>query len=187
MKRRILMHPEEEKILRTPAQPITRIDKKVKALVRDLKDTLLDEAGVGLAAPQIGVLKRVFVIRLGQTHDGDPDEELSQPIALINPELVFQSEDEERDYDACLSIPGLYGYTWRNMKIKLKALDENGDPMELELEGLDARAALHELDHLDGVLFLDRIRTQDDLFVIRRDKEGNRVLVPIKNVINTTI
>jgi peptide deformylase len=187
MKRRILIHPENEKILRTPAAPITRIDKKVKALVRDLKDTLLDEAGVGLAAPQIGVSKRVFVIRLGQTHDGDPDEELSPPIAVINPELVFESETEERDYDACLSIPGLYGYTWRNEKIKLKALDENGDPIELELEGLDARAALHELDHLDGILFLDRIRDQDDLFVIRRDKEGNRVLVPIKNVLNTSI
>ncbi len=186
MKRRILMHPEDEKILRTPSTPVTRVDKKTKALIRDMKDTLLDEAGVGLAAPQIGVLKRVFVIRLGQTHDGDSDRELSQPIAVINPELVFESDMEERDYDACLSIPRLYGYTWRADKIKIRALDENGQPMEMELEGLDARAALHEMDHLDGVLFLDRIRDQDDLFIIQRGKDGQSVLIPIKHVIKST-
>lgn len=185
MKKRILMHPEDEKLLRTPAQPVARVDKKIRALVQDLKDTLEPEAGVGLAAPQIGILKRVAVIKLGQKHDGDPDKDLSAPIALINPEVVWASETEERDYDACLSIPGLYGYTYRAEKIKISALNEEGKPFELELSGLDARCALHELDHLDGILFLDRIRDQEDLYIVKRDKRGKIVHVPITTVMKT--
>ncbi|HEX2620925.1 MAG TPA: peptide deformylase [Phototrophicaceae bacterium] len=185
MKKRILLYPEEEKLLRTPTQPVTRVDKKIRALVQDLKDTLATEAGVGLAAPQIGILKRVAIIRLGQKHDGDPDKDLSAPIALINPQVVEASEAEERDYDACLSIPGLYGYTYRAEKIKIAALNEDGKPFELEVSGLDARCALHEIDHLDGILFLDRIRTQDDLYIVKRDKRGKIVHVPITEVLKT--
>jgi peptide deformylase len=183
MKKRILLHPEDEKLLRTPTQPIARVDKKVRGVVQDLIDTLSTEAGVGLAAPQIGILKRIAVIRLGQKHDGDPDKDLSAPIPLINPHLVWASEEEEKDYDACLSIPGLYGYTYRNQKIKIVAQDIDGKEFTLDLEGLDARCALHELDHLDGILFLDRIRSQDDLYVVKRDRKGKIVHVPITKIL----
>lgn len=183
MKKRILLHPENEKLLRTPTEPVARVDKKTRGVVQDLIDTLATEAGVGLAAPQIGILKRITIIRLGQKHDGDPDKDLSAPIALINPQVVWESEEEEKDYDACLSIPGLYGYTYRAQKIKIVALNIEGKEFELNLEGLDARCALHELDHLDGILFLDRIRTQDDLYIVKRDRNGKIVHVPISKVL----
>lgn len=184
MKKRILMHPEEEKALRTPSQAVTRVDKKIKALIQDLKDTLAQEAGVGLAAPQIGVHKRVVVIKLGQKHDID-DQELGPSIALINPEVVV-SEGEKRDYDACLSIPGLYGYTYRPEKITIKAWNENGQEIRMDLEDLDARVVLHEIDHLEGILFLDRLRSQDDLYVVTRDKKGRIVHTPIKEVLKNS-
>jgi peptide deformylase len=186
MKKRILLHPEDEKMLRTPTQPVARVDKKIRGVVNDLIDTLATEAGVGLAAPQIGILKRIAIIRLGQKHDGDPDKDLGAPIPLINPQVVWASEEEERDYDACLSIPGLYGYTYRNQKIRIAALNVEGKEFELELEGLDARCALHEIDHLDGILFLDRIRSQDDLYVVKRDKRGKIVHVPISKLLKVT-
>ncbi|MCU0498470.1 MAG: peptide deformylase [Anaerolineae bacterium] len=184
MKKRILMHPEEEKALRTPSQAVTRVDKKIKALIQDLKDTLAQEAGVGLAAPQIGVHKRVVVIKLGQKHDAD-DQELGPTFALINPEIV-SAEGEQRDYDACLSIPGLYGYTYRPQKITVKAWDEHGQAIQLDLEDLDARVVLHEVDHLDGILFLDRLRSQEDLYVVTRDKKGRLVHTPIKEILKSS-
>ncbi|MBC8098873.1 MAG: peptide deformylase [Armatimonadetes bacterium] len=183
MKRRILLHPEDEKTLRTPSQAVARVDKKTLALVRDLKDTLATEAGVGLAAPQIGIHKRVAIIRLGQQHDGDPEKDLSPPIALINPQVTWSSDDETRDYDACLSIPRLYGYTYRANDIKVAALNEDGKPFELSLSGLDARVVLHEIDHLDGILFLDRIRVREDLYVATRNRRGKIVYVPITKVL----
>ncbi len=182
MKKRILIHPEDEKLLRTPCQPVARVDKKIRGLVQDLKDTLATEAGVGLAAPQIGILKRVAIIRLGQKHEGDPDKDLSAPIALINPQVVWAADNELRDYDACLSIPRLYGYTYRAERVKIAATGEDGKPFELDLEGLDARVVLHEIDHLDGVLFLDHIRSDDDLFLVTRDRRGKVVHVPIKEM-----
>lgn len=174
MRKRVLLYPEHEKTLRQMCEPVARVDKKILSLIEDLTDTLLSQPGVGLAAPQIGVLKQVALIRLGQTHD-DPDAKLSDPIALINPRVVSSSEEEVKDYDSCLSIPHLYGYTYRPQKVTISTLTVKGGEQILELSDLDARVALHEMDHLKGVLFMDHIRSQDDLYIIKHDKNGNPV------------
>jgi peptide deformylase len=176
--RKILKYPRDEKQLRMVSQPVGRVDSTVRKLIKDLKDTLAQQPGVGLSAPQIGILKRVAIIKLGQTHGG-PDDELSKPIPLIDPQIIFMSAKEVKDYDGCLSVPNLYGYTYRSEKIILSTFGMDGNRYQMQLSGLDARVALHEIDHFDGILFMERIRSSEDLFVITRDKSGNGVLVPI--------
>lgn len=180
MKKRIIMYPAEEKLLRTPSQPVTRFDTKFKRLIQDLTDTLYSQPGVGISAVQIGVLQRVALIRLGQTHEGDGSE-LGPPIPLINPKILA-SEGEVRDYDSCLSAPHLYGYTYRPQKISVWTMTADGGEQVLELNDLDARVALHEMDHLDGVLFMDRIRSQDDLYIIRGSKNGQPIWTRMSDV-----
>jgi len=176
--REILLYPKDEELLRLISKPVEGVTKDVRRLIRDLKDTLLQRPGVGLSAPQIGVHKRVAIIRLGQTHDGE-DEELSDPVALINPEILT-TEGEIKDYDGCLSVPNFYGYTYRPEKIRLSTLNVEGKRYEMALSGLDARVALHEIDHLNGILFIDLIRSRDDLYIIVRDsKRKQNVLVPV--------
>lgn len=177
--RKILIYPQHEKELRTISTPVNGVNKEVRRLVRDLIETLSKRPGVGLAAAQIGVHKRVAIIKLGQTHDGD-DDELSDPIPIINPEIISVS-GEVKDYDGCLSVPNLYGYTYRAESIKISTLTLDDKRIEMTLSGLDARVVLHEIDHMDGILFTDRIRSRDDLYFIMRDKRGS-VLVPVDEV-----
>lgn len=181
MRKRVLLYPEHEKTLRQMCEPVARVDKKILSLIEDLTDTLLSQPGVGLAAPQIGVLKQVALIRLGQTHD-NPDAKLSDPIPLINPRVVSASEEEVKDYDSCLSIPHLYGYTYRAQKVTISTLTVKGGEQILELSDLDARVALHEMDHLKGVLFMDHIRSQHDLYIIKHDKNGNPVWIKMSDM-----
>jgi peptide deformylase len=112
-------------------------------------DTMYAEEGVGLAAPQVGVGQRVIVV--------DDHEDDSQPLALINPEIVEFSDDLDRAEEGCLSIPGLREIVERPFAVTVRALDRDGVPMEIEAEGLLARILQHEVDHLDGILFLDRV------------------------------
>lgn len=180
MEKRILLYPKEEKLLRKVSVPITNVDRKVRKLIRDLKDTLAQQPGVGLSAPQIGIHSRVAIIKLGQTHDGD-EEEMSAPIPLINPRIL-STEGEVKDYDACLSIPGLYGFTYRPQRITLSTLTEDGTEKIMELADLDARVAVHEMDHLDGILFLDRIRSQEDLYIVRKDRKGENIWIRMSDL-----
>lgn len=181
MRKRVLIYPEHEKTLRQVCEPVARVDKKILGLIEDLTDTLLSQPGVGLAAPQIGVLKQVALVRLGQTHD-NPDAKLSDPIPLINPRIVSASAEENKDYDACLSIPHLYGYTYRAQQVTVATLTVKGEEQLMELSGLDARVALHEMDHLKGVLFMDHIRSQDDLYIIKHDKNGNPIWIKMSEM-----
>ncbi len=180
--KRILTIDKHEKILRTPSQPVKKVNREIKQLIQDIRDTIDANPAIGLAAPQIGVLKRVTGVRLSYEAD-QPDEEMEPPIILINPEIVQQGEEAERGYDACLSIPGMMGYTDRKLKIKVRYLDENGKRIEREFEGWDARVVQHEIDHLDGILFLDRLESLEDLYVLTLDKEGNREPVPYLQVV----
>src|SRR5258708_3267954 len=156
--RRILTIDKHEKILRSKSQPVKQINKEIKALIRDLKDTINDPSipASGLAAPQIGVLKRVFGVRLG-TPDEENDEALSPPIVFINPEIIEEQPEIVRDYEGCLSIPGMMGNTDRKLKIKVRYMDESGKKVVRGFEGWDARFVQHEFDHLDGILYLDRV------------------------------
>ncbi len=108
---------------------------------------------------------------------------MSEPIILINPEILEQSEEVERGYDACLSIPGMFGYTDRKIKIKVRYQDEKGKWIEREFEGWDARVVQHEIDHLDGILFLERLASLDDLYVMVPGKDGKREPVPYLQVV----
>jgi len=132
-------------VLRKKSKMVEKIDDKIITLLDDMVETMYKEEGVGLAAPQVGILKRVIVIDVG---DG--------PIKLINPELV-ESEGEEIDLEGCLSIPGETGEVPRPKKVKVKYLDIQGNAQIIEGTGLLARALCHEIDHLNGVLFTDKI------------------------------
>jgi peptide deformylase len=133
-------------VLRTPADPVVDFDKELRTLVKDLTATLLDEGGAGLAAPQIGVGLRVFAF--------DVDETVGH---LINPVLSFPDEEEQDGPEGCLSIPGIYVDTKRRQNVVAKGFDQHGEEIQLVGTGLMARCCQHEADHLDGILFLDRL------------------------------
>ena len=118
-------------------------------LLKDMADTMYQAEGVGLAAPQVGILRRVVVIDISETRD--------KVVELINPEIVWRSEETQCGREGCLSLPGRAGIVTRPKKVRVKALDRHGEPFELEAEDLMARAVCHELDHLDGVLYIDEM------------------------------
>ena len=132
-------------VLRTPAQPVTDFDKELRQLVKDLEETMIDAPGAGLAAPQIGVSLRVFTYHV--------DGVLGH---LINPDLDLSEEEQEGD-EGCLSFPGLVYDTRRALNVVAKGFDMHGEPVVIEGTELLARAIQHETDHLDGVLFIDRL------------------------------
>lgn len=133
-------------VLRTPADPIETYDKELRGLVKDLVETMRNAGGVGLAAPQIGVGLRVFAF--------DVDEIVGH---LVNPVLEFPDEEEQDGDEGCLSLPGIYIDTKRRMNVIAKGYNEFGDPMQIVGTGLMARCLQHETDHLEGVIFIDRL------------------------------
>lgn len=134
--------------LRQPAEPVAEVDDEVRELVRDLMDTMYEADGIGLAAPQIGVSLRVFVY--------DVREPEAPAGALINPEIV-EREGVVKGEEGCLSVPGLSEIVERSERVVVRGLDAEGREVEIEAEELLARCLQHEHDHLDGVLFLDRV------------------------------
>jgi len=139
-----------DKILRVKSQPVTEIDESIIKLLDDMVQTMHASNGVGLAAPQVGISKRIIVI------DTSAGEDESMILRVINPE-IFNEEGEQLGEEGCLSVPGEYEHVRRAEKITVKALDLNGKPYTLEAEGFLARVFQHEVDHLDGVLFIDRL------------------------------
>jgi len=128
------------------------MDDSVRKLIDDMFETMYAATGVGLAAPQIGVGRRVIVV------DVSPVEKEIPPMALVNPEIVSRRGMVEAT-EGCLSVPGVEGVVARPESVTVKGLNELGDPVKFEAEGLLARALQHEIDHLDGVLFIDRLST----------------------------
>lgn len=139
---KVVTIPDE--ILRQKAKPVAKINAGVLRLLDNMKDTMYAYDGVGLAAPQIGVSKRVVVI-----DDGDNYYE------LINPEII-KGEGEQTGTEGCLSVPGVVGVVNRAKKVKVKAINRNGDEINIEAKDLLARALQHEIDHLDGLVFTDK-------------------------------
>ncbi|MDR3691652.1 MAG: peptide deformylase [Fimbriimonas sp.] len=133
-------------VLRQVAGDVTKINKKSLLLIDDMMRIMRKANGVGLAAPQVGILQRIIVIA--------PDG--MRPTALINPKIVV-SEGEQVGQEGCLSIPGLYGDVKRAQYVEVEALDRRGRELTYELEGMPARVVQHEIDHLDGVLFIDKV------------------------------
>ncbi|EGT3587473.1 peptide deformylase [Proteus mirabilis] len=143
-----LLHFPDER-LRKVATPVEKVDDEIRTLIDDMIETMYAERGIGLAAPQVNVSKRIVVIDVSENRD--------QSIALINPEII-STEDEIMDMmDGCLSIPDSFAPTQRFRYLKVKALDRNGDEIELEAADLFAGCIQHELDHLNGKLFIDHL------------------------------
>ena len=135
-----------DEVLRKKCRPISEVTERIRELIDDMFETLYDAQGVGLAAPQVGVMRRLFVVDLG---DGSGQK------VLINPEIV-ESRGEEDGEEGCLSIPDRVGRVIRPEYIKIKGLDREGNPVEYEAEGLLARAFSHDYDHLEGILYTDK-------------------------------
>ncbi len=138
-----------DEILNKKSKKVKDINEKIKTLVDDMLDTMYEANGVGLAAPQVGMLKRIFVV--------DVSEERDQAMVFINPEIE-ETEGEQIGAEGCLSVPGKQGEVARPQRIKIKALDINGDEFEMEAKDFLARAICHENDHLNGILYTSKAK-----------------------------
>ncbi|GAA0114384.1 peptide deformylase [Clostridium senegalense] len=136
---------QEDEVLRKKCKIVNEINDRLLTLIKDMKETMYESNGVGLAAPQVGILKRVVVVDIGEG-----------PIVLINPEIL-ESKGEVVDLEGCLSIPNEHGKVRRPQYVKVKAMNEDGEWFTIEGEDFLARAFCHEIDHLDGVLYIDKI------------------------------
>lgn len=160
--RKIVLQGDE--ILTKVCRPVTDFNSRLHTLLDDMTETLLDSGGVGLAAPQVGILRRVCVVQ-------NEDDEV---IELINPEIIY-TEGEQTGLEGCLSVPGKYGIVTRPEVVRVRAQDRNGDFFEVEDSDLTARCFCHEIEHLDGHLFVehtDHLMTEEELEeFIRRQEE----------------
>jgi peptide deformylase len=150
-------------VLRAKTRPLEKADIRsavVQKLIDDMIETMTEYHGVGLAAPQVHEGVRLFVAALDS---GDDDEEDGEPIAVINPEIVVVGTDVVEDWEGCLSIPDIRGRVPRAREIKVRALDRTGARIELSAHDFPARVIQHETDHLDGVLFFDRMKSLDSM------------------------
>ncbi|MCR5429840.1 MAG: peptide deformylase [Eubacterium sp.] len=137
-------------VLRKDTKPVKDVTRRTRILIEDMFDTMYEANGVGLAAPQVGVLKKIFVVDVG-------DEEGNKvPFVFINPEIIDR-EGVQVDFEGCLSVPGKSGKVARAEKVKVKAFDQDMEEFELEAEGFLARAIQHEYDHLNGVVYVDKV------------------------------
>src|SRR3954452_671143 len=159
-------------VLRTPADPVVDFDKELRGLVRDLEETMMDAPGAGLAAPQIGVGLRVFTYYV--------DGQLGH---LINPDLDLSDETQDGD-EGCLSLPNLVFDTRRSLRVVAKGFNEHGEPVQIEGTEMLARCIQHESDHLDGILFIDRLDRAERKLALKaiREAEWNGAPPPVVKV-----
>lgn len=139
-----------DEILRKKCRAVDKITERELTLLDDMLETMYAADGVGLAAPQVGVLKRIVVIDVGEG-----------PMKLVNP-VIVEAEGDVVDYEGCLSVPGEQGNVNRPEKVKVTALNEKGEKIEITGSGLLARAFCHEIDHLDGILFIDKVLPEEE-------------------------
>jgi peptide deformylase len=177
--REILVYPQHKVELRRKSDPVIGIKRPVRRLIRDLKDTLQASSdGVGLAAPQINVHQRVVIVCLGSEMEGK--WQAGSPVALANPRIV-ETDDERKDFDGCLSFPGLYGETKRPHHLRVTGMDEEGQPFDRLFDGFNAVLVHHEIDHLDGVLFIDHIEKLEDLYRLSVNESGELVRIQVSS------
>ena len=173
MLRKILTEPDP--ILRKKCEPLERVDIDTKKLMDDMLETMYAAPGIGLAAVQVGILKRLIVIDISK------GEEQKKPLFLINPKIINQSKKTSVYEEGCLSIPGLFAEIERPAECTLKYIDYHGKEKELKAEGLLATCVQHEVDHLNGVLFIDYLsKLKRDMIVkklIKQKKELDKVVL----------
>lgn len=147
-------------VLREKALPVEEVTPEILNLIKDMTETMYTASGLGLAASQVGVPKRIILV------DGEEDG----LIVLINP-MIIKSEGEIVAEEGCLSVPDIYSQVKRSLKVTVKALNQNGDQIEITKEDLTARALQHEIDHLDGILFIDRIGRMERQMLLNKLKK----------------
>ncbi|HHT42020.1 MAG TPA: peptide deformylase [Firmicutes bacterium] len=147
-------------VLETRAVEVTKITKKIAKLIDDMIETMNEANGVGLAAPQVGVSQRIIVVDMGEG-----------PVVLINP-VLQRAAGEEIDVEGCLSIPERWVYVKRASEVEVTGLNEKGRPVRITADGYFARALQHEIDHLDGVLMLDRMLAEAEVEQVENEEEG---------------
>jgi len=151
-------------VLREKSKPVEKITPEIVNLVKDMVETMYTASGVGLSAPQVGISKRIIIV-----DSGDKDV-----IVLINPQIIYQ-EGEEISEEGCLSLPELYAEVKRYAKVSVEGLGLNGEKLVLSAEGLVARAIQHEIDHLNGILFIDKVgRAKRKLLLEKIAKKGKK-------------
>ena len=147
-------------LLREEAKPFTFeeiLSEDTEILLKDMWDSLEEAGGIGLAAPQIGISKQLAVIKLSEESDRYPDMETTEPYVIFNPQITVLDKEVQGFWEGCLSVPGLRGYVERPRKVKIDYLDENADERTIEVEDFLATVFQHELDHLIGMLYVDRM------------------------------
>ena len=163
----ILCYPDPR--LHTVAKPVRAVDARIRDLVASMIQTMYEADGIGLAATQVDVHERVLVV--------DTSEERNQPLVLINPEITWASEDRQMGDEGCLSVPGIYDGVERSSAVKVRAMDRDGESREIAAEGLLAVCIQHEMDHLQGKVFVEylsplkRNRIKNKMLKARRDTE----------------
>ena len=170
----ILTAPDPQ--LKKVSQPVEKVDDEIRQLMADMLETMYEAPGIGLAAPQVGVLKRVIVT------DVADEEEEPRPLKLANPELVWVSDHDNSYQEGCLSLPEHYADVVRPAEIRVRYLDEENEIRELEADGLLATCIQHEIDHLDGILFVDHISALKRNMILRKllkaKKTGEKEAAP---------
>lgn len=161
----IILAPDPR--LTTPCLPVEAIDDALGRLMDDMLETMYKAPGIGLAAPQVGVLKRFFVVDVGE-------EDAREPRFIINPEIINRSETKSVYEEGCLSLPKQYGDVERAEAISLRYQDRSGKPCTLDADGMLARCVQHELDHLDGILFVDHLSALKRRMILRRVAKAKR-------------
>lgn len=163
-------------VLKTVADPVAAVDDNVRALMDDMLATMYDAPGIGLAAPQVGVLKRVIVIDVAKREATEEQPEVDpNPIFLANPEIIWESEETSEYEEGCLSIPEVYEIVTRPAEVKVRYLDRDGAEQELECSGILATCVQHEIDHLNGVLFIDHISRLKRQLIVRKFTKAKRL------------
>jgi peptide deformylase len=159
--------------LKHKSKPVAKIDERVRRLMADMLETMYESNGIGLSAPQVGVLERVIVV------DCARDGQKPQPIKLANPEVVWESDETVVCSEGCLSLPEQYADVERPVAVRVRYLDEQNEIRELEAKGLLATCIQHEIDHLDGVLFVDHISALKRGIILRKLAKTKRLKSPV--------
>ncbi len=155
-------------LLRTRCKPVPAVDERVRALIDDMLETMYDAPGIGLAAPQAGVTERVLVVDISR------EEDPRDPLCLVNPEVTWKSEELSTYQEGCLSLPEFYADVTRPSKVRVAYLDRDGKAQEIEAEGLLSTCLQHEIDHLNGVLFVDYLSALKRNMILRKLAKAKR-------------
>jgi peptide deformylase len=164
--RRILIAPHP--LLKLRARPVETVDAEVRALMDDMLETMYRAPGIGLAAPQVGVSRRIVVVDLAK------EDQPRAPLRLVNPEITWRSEEEVVMEEGCLSLPEQFAEIGRPAAVRLRYRDETGAERTLEADGLLARCLQHEVDHLDGILFVDHLSALKRNIILRKLAKAQR-------------